>query len=202
VEALAQPAERGSAARAAAGARERLLAAALARFQADGAIAATLEDIRRDAGVSVGALYHHFPDKTALAAALYGELIDDFQDGFLAQLREHTSAEQGVKDGVRCYLRWVGQHRAAAAFLLSERPQGAGLRERDRRFFAAVMAWWRTHVHYRQLRELPLPVINAIWLGPAHEYVRHWLAGTDGQIPRSVTSTLAETAWRSLKEER
>jgi len=40
------------------------------RFASDGAIAATLDEIRRDADVSVGALYHHFPDKPALAAAV------------------------------------------------------------------------------------------------------------------------------------
>src|SRR5271169_684395 len=105
-------------------ARERLLAAALARFDADGALGATLEDIRRDAGVSVGALYHHFPDKTALAASLYAELTGEFQNGFLAELRAHSDAEDGVKAGVRFYLRWVSTNRAAAAFLLSGRPEG------------------------------------------------------------------------------
>jgi AcrR family transcriptional regulator len=45
------------------------------RFAADGAIAATLEDIRRDADVRVGALYHHFPDKPALAAAVYAQVM-------------------------------------------------------------------------------------------------------------------------------
>ena len=44
-------------------ARGRLLQVARRRFATDGAIAATLEEIRRDAEVSVGALYHHFPDK-------------------------------------------------------------------------------------------------------------------------------------------
>src|SRR5271167_3866358 len=87
----------GSPPRAGALARERLLAAALARFDADGALGATLEDIRRDADVSVGALYHHFPDKTALAGALFAELTGEFQSGFLAELRAHPGAEDGVK---------------------------------------------------------------------------------------------------------
>ena len=52
------------------------------RFAADGAIAATLDEIRRDADVSVGALYHHFPDKPALAAAVYAELMSEYQASF------------------------------------------------------------------------------------------------------------------------
>jgi AcrR family transcriptional regulator len=183
-------------------ARERLLQSALARFSAEGALSATLEDIRRDAGVSVGALYHHFSDKAALAAALYVELTGRFQDGFLAELRDHPSAEEGVKAGVRFYLRWVGAERDAAAFLLAGRPSEQDeLRERNRRFFAEASAWWQTHVHYGALRSLPFDLIQALWLGPAHEYARHWVAGRTRRVPATVADLLADGAWRVLKEE-
>jgi AcrR family transcriptional regulator len=183
-------------------ARRRLLDAALRRFEADGALAATLEDIRREAGVSTGALYHHFPDKAALAAALYAELLDDFQQGFLAELRSHPQARGGVEAGVRYYLRWVGEHRAGARFLLAQRPPDPLLRDLNAAFFAAVMAWWRTHVHYGSLRELPFEVINALWLGPAHEYSRHWLAGRGRRVPAAAAALLADAAWQTLKEDR
>jgi AcrR family transcriptional regulator len=184
-------------------ARERLLAAALERFGSEGALSATLEDIRRDAGVSVGALYHHFPDKAALAAALYVDLTGRFQDGFLAELRTHPAAEEGVKAGVRFYLRWVSAERDAAAFLLAGRPaEQSQLRERNRRFFAEVAAWWQTHVHYGALRSLPLDLIHALWLGPAQEYSRHWIAGRARRVPASVADVLADAAWLTLKEAR
>ncbi len=188
---------------AGASARERLLSAALERFEADGALAATLEDIRRQAGVSVGALYHHFPDKAGLAAALYDELARGFQEGFLAELRAHADAEDGVKSGVRFYLRWVSANRVPAAYLLGERPtDDATLREHNRRFFAEVTAWWQTHVHYGALRELSFDLINALWLGPAHEYTRHWLAGRGKRVPTAVADVLADAAWQTLKEKR
>ena len=57
------------------------------RFASDGAIAATLDEIRRDADVSVGALYHHFPDKPALAAAVYAQLMSEYQGSYVAMLR-------------------------------------------------------------------------------------------------------------------
>jgi AcrR family transcriptional regulator len=190
-------------ARASLSARGRLLDAALARFAADGALGATLEDIRSEAGVSVGAFYHHFPDKSRLAAALYAELTKDFQDGFLAELRAHSGAEAGVKAGVRFYLRWVSTNRAAASLLLGERPvDDAALRGYNRRFFAEAMAWWATHVHYGALRSLPFEVIHALWLGPAHEYTRHWVAGRSKRVPAAVASVLADAAWQTLKETR
>jgi AcrR family transcriptional regulator len=185
-----------------ASARERLLGAALARFAAEGALGATLEDIRRDAEVSTGALYHHFPDKSALAAALYVELTADFQDGFLAELRAHPDAEQGVRAGVRFYLRWVGANRAAAQFLLGERPvEDEALRERNRAFFAEALGWWGTHVHYGALRELSFDLINALWLGPAQEYARHWIAGRGRRVSGAVADVLADAAWLALRAE-
>jgi len=181
-------------------ARERLLRAALSRFDADGALAARLEDIRAQAGVSVGALYHHFPDKAALADALHLELTEAFQGGFLAELRSHAGAEEGVKGGVDFYLRWVSANRSGAAFLLAGRPTSDALRERNRAFFADAMGWWQTHVHYGVLRELPFDVINALWLGAAQEYTRHWVAGRARRVPSEVAGVLADAAWATLKE--
>lgn len=190
-----------SPARQGASTRVRLLGSALAQFDAQGTLGATLEDIRRTAGVSVGALYHHFPDKAGLAAALFVELTEDFQDGFVAELRAHAGAEDGVTACVRFYLRWVSVNRAGAAFLLGERPADSdALRERNRRFFAEVSAWWQMHVHYGVLRDLPFDLINALWLGPAHEYTRHWVAGRARRVPAGVAGVLADAAWQTLKE--
>lgn len=54
--------------------RARLVAAARARFVADGYDAASLARVLADAGVSKGALYHHFPSKDALFAAVFDEI--------------------------------------------------------------------------------------------------------------------------------
>ena len=63
--------------------RERLLAAA-DRLVAEGQVSAiTARDIARAAGVSDGALYHHFEDKHGLVLAAllarYGRLVGDFE---------------------------------------------------------------------------------------------------------------------------
>jgi AcrR family transcriptional regulator len=181
-------------------ARSRLLHAALVRFAAEPPVAVNLEDIRREAGVSVGALYHHFSDKAALVDALYLELTGRVQEMFLAELHAHPSAEDAIKAIVRLYLRWVSGNRAAAAVLLGHRPDERALRELNRPFFAEVTSWWDTHVHYRTVRPLPLDLVIALWIGPAEEYTRHWLAGQVRRVPRAGAAVLADAAWNSLKE--
>jgi AcrR family transcriptional regulator len=183
-------------------ARDRLLAAALRTLATQSPAAVSLEDIRREAGVSVGALYHHFPDKAALIDALYLELTRRVQQDFLSELRANQSAEDGVKAIVRWYLRWVSANRAAAGVLLGHRPDRGELHDMNRRFFGDVLTWWQTHVHYGALRALPLDLIHALWIGPAQEYTRHWLSGHVKRVPRTVAEELADAAWNALKEPR
>lgn len=183
-------------------ARDRLLSATLRKLAAGSPAGVSLEDIRREAGVSVGALYHHFTDKEALIDALYLELTHQVQDHFLAELRGHHSAEDGVKAIVRWYLRWVSDNQAAAKVLLAHRPDRSELRDMNRQFFDEILTWWQTHVHYGALRDLPLDLIHALWIGPAQEYTRTWLSGHAKRVPRSVADELAEAAWNALKEPR
>jgi AcrR family transcriptional regulator len=183
-----------------ASARERLMDAALDRFAAEGPVAVSLEDIRRQAGVSVGALYHHFADKADLFDAVYVELTARFQAGFAAELRAATQAYDGVQRGVRFYLRWVAGHRREATIQLGPRPDGPELAALNRAFLAEVRGWWDIHVHYGTLRALPVDLIHALWLGPAAEYARHWLAGDTRRPPPVVAGLLAEAAWNALKE--
>jgi AcrR family transcriptional regulator len=183
-------------------ARDRLLAAALRKLATGSPAGVGLDDIRREAGVSVGALYHHFTDKEALIDALYLELTRQVQDDFLSELRAHQSAEDGVKAIVRWYLRWVSENQAAARVLLGHSPSGSELRDMNRRFFDEVLSWWKTHVHYGELRALPLDLIHALWIGAAQEYTRNWLSGHAKRVPRNVADELADAAWNALKEPR
>ncbi len=187
--------------RRATGARERLLAAALRRIGEEGAVAVNLEDIRREAGVSVGALYHHFADKAALVDALYAEVTGRFQTGFVEVLQASPSAEDGVRRAVRYFLRWVQHHRHETMILLGSRAESPALTALNRRFFGEVMSWWRTHAHYGAVKPLPLELIHALWLGPAQEYTRHWYAGHAKRAPAAVGATLEQAAWNALKED-
>jgi AcrR family transcriptional regulator len=183
----------------AADARARLMHTARRRFAADGAIAATLEEIRRDADVSVGALYHHFPDKPALAAAVYAQVMSEYQAGFVAMLRTHATAEGGVRGGVAHHLGWVVANRSEAALLLGDQLDSAELRDSNREFFAAVRDWWRPHHTYGALRSMQAGITAALWFGPAQEFSRYWIVGDEPKMPRGVVKTLADAAWKALR---
>lgn len=180
-------------------ARGRLLQVARRRFAVDGALVPTLDEVRREAEVSVGALYHHFPDKPALAAAVYAQLIGEYQTGFLAMLRGHDAAEGGIRGGVAYHLRWVTEHRGEARLLLGDRLDSAELRAANRDFFAAVGDWWRPHHTYGVLRPMRLGVTAALWLGPAQEFSRYWIAGGDAEMPAEAAETFAAAAWTALR---
>lgn len=183
-------------------ARDRIIAAALECFCADGALAATLDEVRRQADVSVGALYHHFPDKSALATALYVTGLQQYQPGVTKLLRDEPDARRGIEGVVRHHLRWSARNRALARFLLFQRGSvdDADVIRASRPFLADVMAWYRQHAHYGVVQPLAFDVVNALWLGPSQEYLRHWLAGRARTIPQTATATLAGAAWHALKE--
>lgn len=69
--------------------RQRLLAEARTTFAAQGTNA-SLEDIARRAGVGIGTLYRHFPNRQALLSAVIEDTVGDL----LARAREHLTAPQ------------------------------------------------------------------------------------------------------------
>ncbi len=179
--------------------RERLLDAALLSFSREGTLAATLEEIRGEAGVSVGALYHHFADKRALAGALYLRTLAEFQEGFCAMLEGRTDAEAGVRAAVDHLVRWCRAHPAQARMLFDGREAAdpKALQALNRDFFARTMRWYDTHVHYGVLRPLPGRLAAALWLGPTFDYLRQG----QGRIDPTVRRTLADAAWQTLRKE-
>jgi AcrR family transcriptional regulator len=187
--------------------RDTILSAALTAFTEHGVAGASIDDIRRGSGASVGSIYHHFGGKDELAGTLYLEGLTDYQRGFIATLRQAGSTRDGVEGVVRHHLRWVAAHRDLARFLLlgrdasvvvaSEKP----LRDQNRRFFAAVQAWMAPRVETRELRgDLGTELLTALWIGPSQELARHWLAGRNRIDLAAAAPVLAAAAWTSLKE--
>jgi len=70
--------------------RRRVLSAAESLFARRGYEATGMADIAERAGIGVGTLYHHFPDKRALLLAL----IDDWGDRELEHRRSHHDVER------------------------------------------------------------------------------------------------------------
>ncbi|HEY8582838.1 MAG TPA: TetR/AcrR family transcriptional regulator [Capillimicrobium sp.] len=184
--------------------RGAILDAALEVFSERGYGAASMSEIRARSGASTGSLYHHFPAKEHVAAALVLDALADFQAGFLAVLDRARDARAGIRGGVRAYLAWSEDHPREARLLVIEMDAavaaaaGARLGDGNRAFFGAVDAWARGRIEAGQLRELPPAALHALWIGPASQLARNRLSGRAQGAIGPLADALADGAWRAL----
>lgn len=97
--------------------REQLLAAAAAAFGGSDGSPVSLESIAREAGVGIGTLYRHFPNREALVEAVYrAELVD------VAAVAAQLLTRHPPKIALR---RWMDRY---AAFVAAKRGMAESLR--------------------------------------------------------------------------
>jgi len=79
------------------GLRNRVLDVAARSFQSSGFAATSTHDLVCMAGVTGGALHHHFPTKKALALAVIGERVAaELGETWVATVRDASSAAVGI----------------------------------------------------------------------------------------------------------
>jgi AcrR family transcriptional regulator len=183
---------------------QRILAAALPLFLTHGYAGASLEQVRRDAGVSNGSLYHHFPRRADLAARRFNEGMCDCQQVVLRAVTADGPAERVVRAVVTELLGWVEEHADVARWIFSDLPDEVLLAaepelSQTSRGYAVVVGDWLARQSRRgAVIEGSFAVRHALWLGPAQEFARHWLRGRSRQRPTEAATDLAEGAWRAL----
>jgi len=80
------------------GTRRRVLDAAAEAFQTQGYHATSIGDLVQAAGVTGGALHHHFPTKKAIGLAVISERVSEAVDEtWIAPISGAPSARQGVR---------------------------------------------------------------------------------------------------------
>jgi AcrR family transcriptional regulator len=184
--------------------RRAILDTSLALFLDHGMAATTIEEIRAHCDASVGSIYHHFGSKENIAATLHLDALESYQSFALAAVQPHDDARGGIEAGVVAHVAWVVEHHDQARFLLLTREPlltpllGGGLRELNTSFFSAILGWIEPHVRRGEVRELPFDLLYALWLGPAQELARLWLAGRHRDSLTASAPVLAAAAWRSL----
>jgi AcrR family transcriptional regulator len=182
---------------------KRVVAAALELFDEAGFAATTIEDIRRLSGVSVGSIYHRFGSKEGIAGELYLESLRDFQAGLLEILRSRPEAETGVRTGVAHHLGWIDANRARARFLLRRRETEVtrvtqpDVDQFNAATFVELGEWYRPLAAAGAIRSLALPLLFAIWFGPAQEYARQALETAEPHVLEAEPE-LADAAWAAL----
>ncbi len=183
--------------------REAILVAALALSSEKGLDAVSTAEVCRAAGVSNGTMFHFFPTKDALAAALYLRALESYQGAIVAGLERARSARAGVRSLVLEHLRWILAHPEQARFLHEERGDAGPTLQREiaarnEVFFNRVSEWLRPHVARGTLRKVPVDVLVALVFGPIQTITRTWLRGGDAARLRAVAPMLADAAWAAL----
>jgi AcrR family transcriptional regulator len=150
--------------------RERLLAAAKAAFAAEGEDVA-LETIAARAGVGIGTLYRHFPNRDALVVAAYQQEVDALCAA-ATELLATQPADQALRAWAERFADYVATKRrmgnALRSAAASDSPLFASTRERivgalHRLLEAgAISCTLRSDVDPRDV----LCLINGIWYLP------------------------------------
>jgi AcrR family transcriptional regulator len=186
--------------------RDQILEAALACFLASSVAGTTVDDLRRRSGASVGSIYHFFGSKERLAAELYLDTLSSYQTSFLDTLHTSRTARAGVEGVVRHHLRWVADRPDRASYLFHCRePEVTAASEQgantlNERFYQQASDWLAGHVQHGHIRSLPPKLYHALWMGPALEFARLWLAGRRRRSELlTAARPLAEAAWNTLR---
>lgn len=187
--------------------RDRVLDAAARVFLAHGYADASMEQVRQMAGVSNGSLYHHFPTKTGLADALYGQILQDFHRTLLDRLRAGDSAEAGVKGMVRAFVSWVVRHPDRAALLHKLRREGdvtdasAPVSAANAEAFGALKAWVEARRAANELADIPFDVWMALVFSPTVSLAARWARAGQPSVSARTRAALEQGAWKAVSPE-
>jgi AcrR family transcriptional regulator len=80
----------------------------------------TVAAVARRTGVPVGSIYHRYASRDEILAAVWLDLVEEFQARFLAALEADDAVEAGL-DAVRDVVAWVRRHPREARLLLLHR---------------------------------------------------------------------------------
>lgn len=184
--------------------KRHILRCALALFNQQGIEATTIDMIRAESEMSVGAIYHHFHNKEGLVAALYMTALDDqagLRDSYLGKV---SSTREWVRALVHSYVDWVvcqpewARFQYQARFAVTQSSFDDQLKEANHARNAQLKEWFDDPAHRLDLQELPFELMPSLIIGCAESYCRAWLSNRVKRSPELFREQLAEAAWRSV----
>lgn len=204
----------GSQNRATPARRRALLEAATASFAERGMLQTTMDEVARAAGVSRGAVYHHFSSREELFAAAFADAMENIYaalDAGLEGLGSRFGVAEGVQRLVRAYLAWHEREPARGLVvrkgLLDERLEvhlGASL-EAQRLFVRGVLERFEPFRRSGAIVRMSDEVLVALIVGPSRDFIGSWykLRGRDERratlAMRDARKTLPAAAWAVVR---
>jgi TetR/AcrR family transcriptional regulator, transcriptional repressor for nem operon len=118
--------------------RRRIIEAAGRRFKRDGIDGSGVATLMKDAGLTNGAFYAHFPSKDDLVANVVADQLCEQRAMFNAQAPDHGGLEQYVREYLSVQHRDSPEDGCPSAALLDE--IGRGTHETKRDYTAGLLA--------------------------------------------------------------
>jgi len=190
-------------------ARARIMAAARAKFLGRGFVGTSMEEIRVDAGVSNGSLFHHFPTKHHLVRELYLEAMRSYREQLAQLLREQQDRQAGdiVEAMVDAMISWVVNNRDLAFIFGSLRAETTidGVEIDFYRVNAYVIGELRVFVDERiargELMDIPFHVWLALVFGPVLQLSALWVKPNPPRVTASARAALIRAARLAVAKE-
>ncbi|WP_416897895.1 MAG: TetR/AcrR family transcriptional regulator [Minwuia sp.] len=162
--------------------RGKLVAAARRAFAETGFHDASTPAIAKAAGVSRGALYHQFEDKTALFRAVVEDMQHEVYDAIETATRNTGDPLQALKDGSRVFLDLAARDDFVRIVMI-DGPAVLGLSEWRRidreNGIASLKVGLEAAATACVIRPLPLEELAILLSGAMNEGVMHILAAPD-----------------------
>lgn len=98
--------------------RDELIKACVALIEAEGIGAVSLRRVARAAGVSPGAPYHHFPDRSALLAAIAAQGYELLEPRLRAAREQAPTAARALGALIEAYVAFARDHPAHVHLML------------------------------------------------------------------------------------
>jgi AcrR family transcriptional regulator len=184
--------------------RQRILEEATRQLPEHGYAAFKMAAVREALGISSGSLFHAFPSKPALAAAVFVEGMADYQGYAIDAIAGAPDPEQALRAWVFAHLSWIEDHRELARYLFSSLPpevsaEACGpLDAYNARFNDVLAALFEQARAAKLVGPLPDKVAHVLCIAPAHEYGRLWSRGQADTPPRDIVKLLQNAAIAAL----
>ncbi|PZO46356.1 MAG: hypothetical protein DCF16_19070 [Alphaproteobacteria bacterium] len=188
------------------GARERILAAAIALFMSNDVESVPVAEICRAAGVSNGSFFHHFPSKDGLALEITLALRREYWDFVLAAMEPSANAMEGVAGAIRAAFAY--QRKFPERYRLSRSDDAPWMRGQDDRIRDDNAPYRNRAARWIAARagdgELPLllpEIYGALLFGMPHWVARNANAGATPTDFDAAEDQLVLTIQKALAPE-
>jgi AcrR family transcriptional regulator len=181
--------------------QQTILDSALKLFTTKGYFNTSIQDIRRDANISIGAVYHYFASKEELASALYDSLLEKITADFLAIKNRYDTAHDQCKAIMALLFDLTESNPAQMAFMLYAKhrefiPTVTPIC--SSRPFAMMREMVQEGINNKEIVDLDLIIVSNCLFGGMFRLINLRLDNTiAGPLPEQLEAVW-NCSWRSI----